>query len=81
MAANVESLRLWNKKMISNDNELSVTRERVRHLQDQLTLLRNTETNLNNYRLSASGFIAEIDRMQLEVREYLSTPAALTQAG
>jgi hypothetical protein len=30
------------------------------------------ETNRTNYRLSASGFIAEIDRMQLEVREYLS---------
>ena len=25
-----------------------------------------------NYRLSASGFLEEIDRMQLEVREYLS---------
>jgi hypothetical protein len=32
------------------------------------------ETNLANYRLSASGFLAEIDRMQLEVREYLSVP-------
>lgn len=34
--------------------------------------LRKVETNPTNYRLSASGFIAEIDRMQLEVREYLS---------
>ena len=67
--------------MISNDNELSVTLERIRHLQDQLALLRKTETNLVNYRLSSSGFIAEIDRMQLEVREYLSTPATMTQAG
>jgi hypothetical protein len=25
--------------------------------------------------LSASGFLAEIDRMQLEVREYLSVPS------
>jgi hypothetical protein len=24
-----------------------------------------------NYRAAASGFLAEIDRMQLEVREYL----------
>jgi hypothetical protein len=30
------------------------------------------ETNSGNYRLSVSGFLAEIDRMQLEVREYLS---------
>jgi hypothetical protein len=36
------------------------------------------ETNPVNYRLSASGFLAEIDRMQLEVREYLSLhPAEL----
>jgi len=67
--------------MISNDKELAVTLERIRHLQDQLALLRRTETNLVNYRLSSGGFIAEIDRMQLEVREYLSTPAAITQAG
>jgi hypothetical protein len=67
--------------MISNDNELAVTLERIRHLQDQLALLRRTETNVVNYRLSSGGFIAEIDRMQLDVREYLSTPATLTQAG
>ena len=67
--------------MISNDKELSVTLERIRHLQDQLALLRKTETNLINYRLSSGGFIAEIDRMQLEVREYLSTPATIAQAG
>ena len=67
--------------MISNDNDLAVTLERIRHLQDQLALLRRTETNLVNYRLSSGGFIAEIDRMQLEVREYLSIPAAITQAG
>jgi hypothetical protein len=30
------------------------------------------ETNPVNYHLSVSGFLAEIDRMQLEVREYLS---------
>jgi hypothetical protein len=30
------------------------------------------ESNPTNYRASVSGFIAEIDRMQLEVREYLS---------
>jgi hypothetical protein len=34
--------------------------------------LRETETNPTNFRLSSSGFLAEIDRMQLEVREYLS---------
>jgi hypothetical protein len=67
--------------MIKNDSELSTTIERIRHLQDQLALLRNKETNVINYRMSSSGFIAEIDRMQLEVREYLSTPAAITRVG
>jgi hypothetical protein len=33
--------------------------------------LRQVETNLVNYRLSVSGYLAELDRMQLEVREYL----------
>ena len=61
--------------MIRNDEELEATQERIRHFQAQLAHLRKTETNRTNYRLSASGFISEIDRMQLEVREYLSTPA------
>ena len=67
--------------MIGNDTELEVTLARIRRMQDQLTLLRKTETNSANYRLSASGFIAEIDRMQLDVRKYLSTPADLAIVG
>ena len=67
--------------MIQNDRELSTTLERIRHMQDQLALLRQTETNASNYRLSSSGFIAEIDRMQLDVREYLCTPAAVSLVG
>lgn len=61
--------------MIGSDTELTATLKRIRHLQQQLALLRKAETNPINYRLSSSGFIAEIDRMQLAVREYLSTPA------
>jgi hypothetical protein len=30
------------------------------------------ETNPANYHAAASGYLAEIDRMQLEVRDYLS---------
>ena len=67
--------------MIGNDTELEVTLTRIRRMQDQLALLRRTETNTTNYRLSSSGFIAEIDRMQLDVREYLSTPADLARVG
>lgn len=60
--------------MIKNDQELEATMERIRQFQAQLSHLRRMETNPTNYRLSASGFLAEIDRMQLEVREYLSLP-------
>jgi len=61
--------------MIRNDMELETTLERIQHFQAQLAHLRKVETQPVNYRLSASGFLAEIDRMQLEVREYLSLPA------
>jgi hypothetical protein len=58
--------------MIANDHELKVTLERIARFQAQVTHLRNTESNAKNYHAAASGFLAEIDRMQLEVREYLS---------
>ena len=58
--------------MITNDQELQVTLDRIARFQAQVTHLRKTETNPANYHASASGFLAEIDRMQLEVREYLS---------
>jgi hypothetical protein len=58
--------------MIANHQELTATLERIRRLQAQLAHLRIVETNPVNYRLSASGFLNEVDRMQLDVREYLS---------
>jgi hypothetical protein len=58
--------------MIANDAELTVTLKRIRRFQDQVANLRAVEKNPENFRLAASGFLAEIDRMQLEVREYLS---------
>jgi hypothetical protein len=58
--------------MLTNDQELEATLERIRHFQAQLRHLRETESNPTNFRISSSGFLAEIDRMQLEVREYLS---------
>jgi hypothetical protein len=60
--------------MISNDRELRVALDRLATLQAQVSHLRNVETSPANYRAWASGFLAEIDRMQLEVREYLSVP-------
>lgn len=58
--------------MIANDLELSVALKRIEQFQFQVTRLRNTESDPANYRAAASGFLAEIDRMRLEVREYLS---------
>ncbi len=57
--------------MIASDQELKVTLERISKFQAQISYLRNAESNPENYRASTSGFLAEVDRMQLEVREYL----------
>jgi hypothetical protein len=68
----------WRSKMIQNDIELQATQERIARFQQQLAHLRKVETNPTAFRLSAGGYIAEIDRMQLDVREYLgSLPAEL----
>ena len=58
--------------MIRNNQELKATQERIARFQKQVEKLREIETNSRNYDLSAGGFLAEIDRMNLEVREYLS---------
>lgn len=58
--------------MIRNNEELEASLARIRHFQRQVERLRQVETNPENYRLSAAGYLAEVDRMNLEVREYLS---------
>ncbi|MCB1233074.1 MAG: hypothetical protein KDN19_22715 [Verrucomicrobiae bacterium] len=58
--------------MIANNDELQAILQRISRFQQQVATLRETETNPENYRASVSGFLAEIDRMQLEVREYFS---------
>lgn len=58
--------------MIANDKELQTTMERIAWFHEQVGQLRRTEGNPANYRVAASGFLTEIDRMQLNVREYLS---------
>lgn len=57
--------------MIKNDRELEITQERIRQFERQVAQIRKTETNSENYRMSAAGFLAEIDRMNLEIRDYL----------
>ena len=68
--------------MIQNNQELETTLTRIRHFQKQIEKIRAVETNPQNYRLSVGGFLAEIDRMNLEVREYLSIlPSELVGQG
>jgi hypothetical protein len=58
--------------VIANDQELMATLDRITKFQRQVAELRKAETNPDNFHAAASGFLSEIDRMQLEVREYLS---------
>jgi hypothetical protein len=58
--------------MIKNDDELKVTMNRIESFREQVAHLRQTENDPENYRKAVSGFLIEIDRMNLEVREYLS---------
>ena len=60
--------------MIQNNQELEATLERIERFQKQVEKIREVETNPRNYELSAGGFLAEIDRMHLELVEYLLTP-------
>ena len=62
--------------MIANDQQLEATLQRIAWLQRQVAHLHKTEKNPANYRAASSGFLAELDRMHLAVREYFSQPAA-----
>ncbi|MGH2588259.1 MAG: AbrB/MazE/SpoVT family DNA-binding domain-containing protein [Dehalococcoidia bacterium] len=44
--------------------------ERIARFQAQVAHLRAVEATPANYHAAAEGFLAEIDRMQLEVRKY-----------
>ena len=56
--------------MIANDHELETTMSRIAWFQNQVAQMRRKEQSITNYHASASGFLAEIERMQLEVRDY-----------
>jgi hypothetical protein len=58
--------------MIMNDQELAVTQQRIRRLQDLLLTLRRSET-AENYTAMASAYLLDIDRMNEEVRCYLAS--------
>jgi len=60
--------------MIANDQQLQTTLDRIAWFQNQTAQLRKTEKNAVNYRAAVSGFLAEIDRMQLEVCPFPERP-------
>ncbi len=59
--------------MIRDDKELQVTLDRITHFQQMVQHLRRSEPNPENYKAAAEGYLSEIDRMNLEVREYLAS--------
>jgi hypothetical protein len=59
------------RSMIQNDTELQAAQERILFFQRILAQARQRETNEANYRAMASGYLAEIEKMQAEIREYL----------
>ena len=59
--------------MIANDRELAVTRERVAMFERMLEELRKT-ARPEEWPALSSGYLAEIERMQREMRDYLARP-------
>jgi len=61
--------------MIQNDQELAVTRERISYFLDLLDRLQ-VSSRPQELALVSSGYRAEVERMQREVLDYLTQPAA-----
>ncbi len=57
--------------MIQNDQELQALQERILLFERVLTEARRNYSP-QNYRAMAEGYLFEIDRMQAEIRSYLS---------
>jgi hypothetical protein len=60
----------YSRKELSRLNQ-----KRIEKFQRQVAVLRAAEADPENYHGATSGFLAEIDRMQLVVREYSSLHA------
>ena len=69
--------------MIQNDKELKTSQERITYFQNLLLQLRVQATS-EEFSLVSSGYRAEIEKMQVEVLEYLtrhaSEPIQITKA-
>ena len=62
--------------MITNEQELEATQERIEKFQQWLVQLRRT-ARPEEFDAVASGYRLEIERMQAEVLDYLLRPAAV----
>lgn len=58
--------------MIKNNTELEATQERVIRFWKMVEAIRQGEKNPVSYRASAGGFLAEVEKMNREINEYLS---------
>ena len=65
--------------MITSDQELKVTRERIAYLLDLLIRLRVT-SRAEEFVLVSGGYRSEVERMQREVLDYLTQPVPQTTA-
>jgi hypothetical protein len=61
--------------MIHNDHEMTVTRERITCFLDLLARLR-VNSRPEELALVSGGYRAEVERMQRDVLDYLTQPAA-----
>ncbi|HEX5444202.1 MAG TPA: hypothetical protein VFW87_10255 [Pirellulales bacterium] len=66
--------------MIEDDQQLSVTRERISYLLDLLERLR-LSSRPDELNLVSGGYRAEVERMQREVLDYLTKPATTVKVG
>jgi len=65
--------------MIQNDRELCVTQERIQYFLELLAELR-VRSRPEEFPLVASGYRAEVEKMQREVLDYLTHHASQTVA-
>lgn len=68
--------------MINDDNQFAVTQERIAYFLRLLQQLRAT-TEVDEFQVVATGYRAEIERMQKDVLDYLthSPPLPAAKAG
>ena len=66
--------------MIQNDRELQATQERILRFERILAEARRTYSR-TNYAAMAEGYLMEIEKMQAEIRAYLSCQPEIIEAG